>query len=99
MIELFNGMGNMLGPVIGGFLFDYSWKDYQYVMPFALSLIMCILLFILSSFVFPDDVSDIYEKEVSQKVETERNNNLSEKLLKVGSNPGPTVSKIKDVEG
>jgi len=99
MIELFNGMGNMLGPVIGGFLFDYSWKDYQYVMPFALSLIMCILLFILSSFVFPDEVSDIYEKEVSQKVETERNNNLSEKLLKVGSNPGPTVSKIKDVEG
>ena len=68
-------------------------------MPFTLSLIMCILLFILSSFVFPDEVSDIYEKEVSQKVETERNNNLSEKLLKVGSNPGPTVSKIKDVEG
>ena len=98
MIELFNGMGNMLGPVIGGFLFDYSWKDYQYVMPFALSLIMCILLFILSSFVFPDEVSDIYEEEVLQKVETEKNN-LSEKLLKVGSNPGPTVSKIKDVEG
>ena len=67
-------------------------------MPFTLSLIMCILLFILSSFAFPDEVSDIYEEEVSQKVETERNN-LSEKLLKVGSNPGPTVSKIKDVEG
>ena len=67
-------------------------------MPFTLSLIMCILLFILSSFVFPDEVSDIYEEEVLQKVETEKNN-LSEKLLKVGSNPGPTVSKIKDVEG
>ena len=73
-------------------------------MPFTLSLIMCILLFILSSFVFPDEVSDIYEEEVSQKVETDRNN-LSEKLLKEGSNPGPkvskikTVSKIKDVEG
>ena len=55
---------------------------------------MCILLFILSSFAFPDEVSDIYEEQVSQKVETERKN-LSEKLLKVGSNPSLSEKLLK----
>lgn len=47
-----------MGPIVGGFLYDYSFEKYKYITPFCFNLVLCLILFLMSYKFFPYDTPE-----------------------------------------